>query len=485
MKKNLAVPLFIIITLSIVAVTVMNILFSMITGKLDFSPGQVYSLSTSSRNVLTSFNKPVKITIYESATLPPRLAPIKTDLFDLLDEYKRYGKVQVVTVNPDKDKTLEEQVVKAGVTKIQFSEVENDQFSVKTGFFGAVMSYDKKTEVIPALLTPSNLEYEFTSAIYRLTRANKPRIGIIAKSKFQLLTGLNSVLKKQFDFQLMDFSNMDRYLMDALVYKDDRLTGLSDEELKKLDSFITSGHLVVIFADGVWVDEQLQTQNAGSNINNLLKKYGLTINTDLVLSPYSETATFRIGGVNFITRYPFWLKLTKQDVTSELSFVTSTLSPLMPWTSTVSITKKSNVTAKTLVYAPTPSVLQKDTFQLIPNQIDATYPQNQKNMFSIITQARKGKGTVIVVPNSRFIEDTFIAGTPDESPNIQFVSKLFDTYLSKGSLAGINSRNIQYTQLLDVPDNVKQVVRWVNIGVPSTLLVLYGIWRYLRRRKNS
>jgi ABC-type uncharacterized transport system involved in gliding motility auxiliary subunit len=476
--------LFYLVAFAVIAV-LLNAVTAIVTWKIDSSPGQVYTLSQSSRGVLSSFKKPVKITVYISTSLPPRLAPIKTDLYDLLDEYKRYGPVQVATINPDKDSAVEQQAAKAGVTKIQFSEVENDQFSVKTGYFGAVLTYDKKTEVIPALLTPTNLEYDFTSAIYRLTRANRPRIGIIAKSKFQLLTGLNAVLKKQFDFQLMDFSNMDRVIMDALVYKDDRLTALTGEELKKLDTFVKSGHLLVIFADGEWVTEQLQTENAGTNINNFLKNYGMRINTDLVLSPYSETASFRIGDVNFITRYPFWLKLTKQDFDPGLTFVTSSMSPLMPWTSTVSFTKKTGITQKTLVYAPVPSVLQKNTFQLIPNQINARYPQSQKNRYTLIAQAQKGKGTVIVVPNSRFIEDTFVPSVPDESPNLQFVSKLFDTYLSKGALSGINSRNIQYTQLLDLPDNVKQIVRWVNIIVPSALLVIYGIWRFLQRGKHT
>ena len=132
-----------------------------------------------------------------------------------------------------------------------------------------------------------------------------------------------------------------------------------------------------------------------------------------------------------------------------------------------------------------PSVLQTRTFQLIPNQINVVYPQNQKTRYSLVTQAQTGKGTIIVVPNSRFIEDTFIAGSPNDSQNLQFVSKLFDTYLSKGALSGINSRNIQYTQLVDVPDSVKQAVRWVNIITPSALLIAYGIWRYFRRKNVS
>lgn len=465
--------------LLVIVLILVNTISAILPWKIDASPNHVYSLSASSKKILSSMKQKVTVTLYMSATLPPRIAPIKADLFDLLDEYKRYGKIDVTIVNPEKDPKVEQEALTNGVTKLQFSDIQNDQFSLKTGYFGALFSVDNRKEVLPALLNPTNLEYDITSAIYRLTRTDKPRIGIIAKSKFQLLTGLNAVLKQQFDFKLLDFDTEDNYVLDGLIYKDDRLTALTDTELKKLDVYVQSGHLLVIFADGVWIDEQIQTQDAGHGLNSFLKKYGIQINKDLVLSPYAETASFTVGGVNFITKYPFWLRAGKKDFSPQLAFVSDSMSPLFPWVSTVTLSKVNGVTTTPLIYAPVPSVLQKDPFQLLPDKINVRFPENQKQQFVIGGQAQKGKGTIIVIPDSRFIENSFAA---QDSPNLVFVSKLFDTYLSHGALSGINSRNIQYTQLLDVPDSVKQAVRWLNILVPSTLLVVYGFWRYLKRR---
>lgn len=463
-----------------VVLVFLNVVGSMVPWKIDVSPNSVYSLSSSSKKILAEIKEKVSLTVYMSVTLPPRLAPIKADLFDLLDEYKRYGKITVSVINPETDQKTQEDAQAKGITKLQFSDVQNDQFSLKTGYFGAFLQYHDKTEVLPALLNPNNLEYDLTSALYRLTREESPKVGIVAKSKFQLLTGLNALLKQQFDFKLTDFGNIVDSSLDGLIVKDDRLTSLTEAELKELDTYVRSGKLLVIFADGVWVDEQIQTLDTGHNLNIFLKKYGVQINRDLVLSTYAETATFNVGGVAFVTRYPFWLKAGKRDFSPGLSFVTESTAPLFPWVSSLKLQGNSGTKAMPLIYAPVPSVLQTGSFQLLPNQIKVRYPDKQKQRFIIGAQVNAGKGTIIVIPSSRFIEDSF-AG--QNSANLIFVSKLLDTYLSHGALSGINPRSIQYTQLMDVPDSVKQTVRWGNIILPSLVFIGLGVWLHFRRKK--
>ena len=42
---------------------------------------------------------------------------------------------------PDTDPKKEQEAQSSGVTRLQFSEVESDNYSVKNGYFGAVISH--------------------------------------------------------------------------------------------------------------------------------------------------------------------------------------------------------------------------------------------------------------------------------------------------------------------------------------------------------
>lgn len=470
-------------TAFIIVITILlgiNGLLSFIPWKVDFSLGTVYSLSPSSKQVLKGLKKKATITIYMSSALPPRVAPVKKDVLDLMDEYKAYGgtKLSVQTVFPDKDPKKEQEAAQSGVQRMQFSEVESDKFSLKNGFFGAVITYEDKKEVIPSLLNPSSLEIDITSALYRMSRQSVPVVGVIGGQTNRNTTLFSELLQKQFDVRDVTPTTLKTYELDGLIYKDDRKTSLTDTDIEQMDSFAKSGKPLIILADGMWVDDSLLAGESKSNINSLLKKYDLHLNSDLVLSNNAETASFRSGFLNYITKYPYWVRVGGDVFGSSLSFVGTDTMLILPWAS--SVQQKNIKKTISLIYAPEGSWKQVGAQSVLPTNVPSL-PREQLSKLVVGAESNAGVGKLVVIGNSRFVEDDFNSRSVG---NIDFVSKLLDTYLSKGILSSIKYRGVSFIPISEVTDNAKQTMRYVNVIAPGLLFALFGYYLTTKRKKN-
>ena len=69
---------------------------------------------------------------------------------------------------------------------------------------------------------------------------------------------------------------------------------------------------------------------------------------------------------------------------------------------------------------------------------------------------------------------------------MEFLLNAVDFLASEEALIEIRSREVIYKPLKEISNGAKKAVRWLNILLPSFLLILFGILRYqkeLRRRK--
>src|SRR5689334_17321137 len=99
------------------------ILFTLFPVRLDFSKGAAYTLSPATKKTIKNINKLVEITLYISSDLPTKILPLKTDVIELLQEYRRAGKnIKVSVVDPKKDTKVAEKVKQLGVPELQFSQ---------------------------------------------------------------------------------------------------------------------------------------------------------------------------------------------------------------------------------------------------------------------------------------------------------------------------------------------------------------------------
>ena len=97
-------PLSVFLFLLFVA---MFIIFSFFPVRLDFSKGSAYTLSPATKKTIQKNSKNIDISLYVSSDLPTRIIPLRTDVVELLQEYRRGGKnIKVNIIDPKKNTTM-------------------------------------------------------------------------------------------------------------------------------------------------------------------------------------------------------------------------------------------------------------------------------------------------------------------------------------------------------------------------------------------
>ena len=241
-------PSIILFTLTIFVV--FNLLLSSISLRLDLSKGQAYTLSPSTKKILKNLNDIVNIKFFVSSDLPTRLLPLKTEVIDLLNEYKKqgYGKTIVKTIDPKKDEQAASDAKQAGIPELQFSQLEKDKYAVSTAYFGISLNYGDKKDVIPNATETNNLEYNLTSIIYKLTRNELIKIGLIGLNNAQAdpISFFKKIISQQFNYQSVllneNIKNIDPKIK-ALILFDDK-TKYSDKQISLIKNYLAKGKIV-------------------------------------------------------------------------------------------------------------------------------------------------------------------------------------------------------------------------------------------------
>lgn len=466
------------------------ILFSLFPVRLDMSKNNAYTLSKSTRKIITSAKKPITITLYISSDLPTRVIPLKNDVSELLQEYRRGGRnVTVTTVDPKKDPKSADKLKGLGIPQLQFSQLEQNKYQTSSFYFGIAITYNDKHEVIPQVSDYQNLEYNITSAIYRLTREKAVTVGIVGENpqmqygQQDPLSSLKKVMSQQYSVTSLDLKsalgNTDTFMKgnDALIVLE-RPEPYSTEEIDLLKKFYESGKSLLVFAGGVSIDERmLDVVPSTHNLNELTATYGAMINTDLVLSTSAEYVNFGNETSQFLAPYPFWIRTNifnaKTGLFSNLQFVS------FPWASSLSLkdTKKASLTP--LISSSNRSWTQKGEYALNPNAIPQPKQQDVKEYLLGVVLTNKKGGELIVIPSSRFILDQYMSRG---SGNLDFALNAMDIFSSQGSLSGIRSRIVSFYPLPDMPDTQKEVYKYAAMLLFPLMWGAYGVVRLIRRK---
>ena len=181
-RKISASTNFLFFVLIIVGFLVLiNFLATRHFGRLDLTQNKLYTLSDSSKKVVSTLDDIVKVTCYFSKNLPSYVIPLKQQVSDILDEYRAYakGNIQIEFLDPTEDPALAQKLRFMGIPQVQLNIMEKDQASATNVYMGVAVSYEDKQEVIPFVKDVNNLEYEITSSILKVTRKEKKTVGFL------------------------------------------------------------------------------------------------------------------------------------------------------------------------------------------------------------------------------------------------------------------------------------------------------------------
>lgn len=468
----------ILIFLVTIFITV-NLLLSPFSLKLDLSKGQAYSLSNSTKNIVDKLKQPVTIKFYVSSDIPTRLIPLKNDVVDLLNEYKRESnRVDVKIVDPKTNTAAADEAKTAGIPPLQFSQMDQDKYAVSTAYFGIMISYQDKQEILPQVTDTSSLEYDLTSAIYKLTNTNTAKIEVIGQNgtgdpNTNQLTSLTKVLQQQFT---VDFNTIIDPTAKTIMIFDDGKKGYTDDEIASLKKYLDEGGKIIFFVDKVWVADSLATQPAKNNLEKLFQKYGISENNDLILSANAELVNFGSSQSSFYMEYPFWLKTNVFN--NKSSYFASINQLTFPWASSINIDKKNSL-INPLVYSTSQSWEQKNTFILDPQMIPQPNMADIGQKLLMVDVKGKNNGEFVLIPTSRFVLDKYLSQSSD---NLGLILNITNDFASSGALSGIRQRQVSFYPLPDLTDNMKNVFKYTNILLLPLAFAIYGAIRLIKRK---
>jgi ABC-2 type transport system permease protein len=288
-----------------------NILSAYVFIRADLTEEKRYSVSTATENLLENLQGEVFIKVYlNGEDLPGGFERLKRAVAETLDEFKTYGgsNISYRFIDPNAISDIVERdalmksLVDKGMQPTNVVDTKNGRRVENLIFPYATVQFDnKETDVLLLKSNQSqtaqeklnqsyeNVEYELATAIRKLTLTEKKRIGMLTeftKLPPENFAGLITELQSYYDLFILDakasitFEGLDAIILPKPDFPVDDSTKL------KLDQFIVNGGKALFFVDGLKIDsiglEGTYAQPLNTNIEDLLFKYGVRINKDMV-----------------------------------------------------------------------------------------------------------------------------------------------------------------------------------------------------------
>lgn len=365
--------------------------------RFDLTASQGYTISQATKETLTKLDDVVNVKVFISTTLPPAATGVAQNIRDLLTEYQTYGgrHFRVSYFDPQKDLNAEKDAQDNGIEPIQFNELSREKFEISNAYLGLAVLYEDRRATIPSIIDTANLEYEVTAAIKKVLREKPLTVAYLTgheeASPYQDLRAMDSLLKSQYQTQTLDLTQLKKIPDDITTVLIINPQGeFSAEEKYYLDQFLMKGRGVLLAISGVNISDQLLGQANPTNIFELLDKYGLKISKDLVLDTAAEIAGFNTATGPLFVRYPYWIRVLPENISSDSTITSKLQTLLFAWPSYLDLNDelKKNPGLKTLAKSSKESWVSKNLMNLSPTQ---TYqPAGEKTEEKILAISFSG-----------------------------------------------------------------------------------------------
>lgn len=483
---------FIIFSLVLlVGLVLMNLTSRDIFTRIDLTDNKMYSLSSSSKNIVSKLDDRLTMKVYFSENLPNELGNTRRYLQDILEEYRAASdEINFYFHNPQSDKDLEEQARKDGIQPVQMQAIENDEMVVKKVYLGMVLLYEDKKEILPVIQTTTGLEYMISTKIKSLINANKKTVAFLNLDKNKEIKAetLSSQLNEHYNFRKINIGddipeNVDVLLVSAAIDSIDQTT------VDNLKKFINSGKKVFMAQSGINTDIQTQQANAiESNIFNFLKDYNLIVKKNLILDGKCGSVQVQerrgIFMMNRAMEYPFFPMVDSFNSSEVIVSDLEQILPFFPSEIEIDSTLNDNITeVVSLFTSSNNSGIMENNFVLSPDPQQNPFLNLLGQPGKIISALSKlsSGGELLLISDSRFLNDD---GGMSVEGNLVFLMNAVDYLAGDKDLISLRSREITNRPLDEIKDSSKKNWKYVNMLLPSILIMSFGFWR-IRKEKHK
>ena len=576
-RKNLKKNQIVSFVVAVVIVVLVNVIGSFVFTRFDLTSEKRYTLSPTTKEILNGLNDYVYFKVYLEGEFPAGFKKLRRETKEMLDEFRAYTKyIDYEFINPAESndpaeiKEIRTQLYRAGLNPTNVSVRNNDGSSQELVIWpGALVSYRNDTEIAIDLLenqlgkssedalnaSMQNLEFRLIDAVKKVTRMMKPNIAFIeghgelgeqevydiAQSLAQNYNVGRVQIDGKIDALIHRTQNEERDVKafpsyDAIIIA--KPTEPFDEKDKFLiDQYIMHGGKVLWLVEPVYATmDSLQSQEStigleqDLNLDDMLFKYGVRLNRDLLLDLTCAALPVRTGQMAGQAQLEFFrwfyfpllqaasdhpmvrhMNAIKADFVSSMDATTSANGiEQIPLLKTSDYTKVSGapvfITLAMLRQAPdrrmfsskgkNVAYLLKGSFpSLYANRIPQEIVDDQATDFM-----EESKPTaMIVVADGDIIRNQidikrktplplgYDQYTQNTYANKEFIENAISYLVDGEGLIDIRSRELK-VRLLDVTKVNQERGKWqvINTLVPIALIIALGfVMAFIRKKKYS
>lgn len=564
MKKLLATKYW-WLTILVVLLGV-NYLSSFINFRLDLTQERRYTISSTTKNLVKQLNDQATITVFLTGELPAGFKKLANSTSDFLRILKQYNSsdIKFQFSEPDEEmpgangRTYGDTLQSLGAVPINLTvQVKSGQQN-KLVFPVALIQYKDQVKLINLysggrrIITPEEMnsaeammEYQFAKAIDELSNQAKPFIAYATgngEPVDERTYALQQTLQKNYQFFTFNLFTQpaipDTFKVVMIVKP--ALTFSEDEKLK-IDQYIMRGGKVVFFIDQLFAEQDsLQFQSRAIaydrnlNLTDLLFKYGVRINPDLIMDLQCDFLRFAVGGnadnpqFEFLhwNYYPLFespnnhpinrnlglvagrfvnsLDTIKNDIKKTVLLSSSANSRILGTPVMVSLNENRNTPQDDLFKQkniPVAALLEGKFTSLYRNRLSKLQQDSlQAGGFPFRESSDETGKLVVVADGDMVLNDvsskygplpmglnlsTLESQYEYQFANADFLVNCLEYLTDKPGIIEIRNKNI-VLRLLDTQKVTEQKTTWqvLNIGGTILLVVLFGfMYQQLRKRK--
>lgn len=555
---KLWLPLVILLLLAI------NWAASVWHSRIDFTNEKRFTLSTATKKLLRSIPEPVQVDVFLKGDYPSGFKKLSSSTADLLQEFKESaGKnFQYNFLSPDD--LVEGTEVKYGDTLSAMGLVPiNLTSQVKEGqqqqfvYPYAIVHY--KGQALPVTLyqgkTPlinfqdlnsaeAMLEYNVANAISKITQPEKTMIGYANGNgepmDFRIYDLVENNLNIDYKLSLFNINTQPFVPKEFKVLMIVKPSQPFTEQAKfKLDQYVMNGGKILMFIDRLNAEmDSLQIKNEvvaydrGLELNDLMFKYGVRQNPDLVMDLQCDYLPFDVNGNGQFellpwNYFPVLESKSNHPINKNLGFVAGR------FVNSIDTVEAEGI-KKTILLSSSLNARRISTPALISGKENVTAPEDEKYKTANIpvavllegkfrslfanraTQAMRdslaahggifqpqaindnkmiivGDGDIVlnsVVKGNQPIPmglNPYTFGTQREFPfaNKDFMQNCMDYLVNEGGLSEAKAKDY-IARLLNTQKVKEEKTSWqiINIAVPVLLVILFAIvFQWNRKRK--
>ena len=531
MNKKLTNSLFLI--LGLIAINVINQSFYQ---RFDLTEDQRYTLSETTKTILSKVDKPLFITVYLEGDFPSEFKRLQVETLQYLEELS--AKNSNIIINFENPEEQREDLIKRGMMPSQLTVEEDGKLSEAIIFPWAEINFGDQTKTISLLPTAivasqeeqlqkaiENLEYSFSNAISSVTQREQKTIAFLSGNgqlaDIYLISFLSKVSKK---YKLAKFTldsvvkNPQKTLQElnafdlAIIAKPTQK--FTTEEKFTLDQFIVNGGKTLWMIDNVQADQdsllttgKMLAYPRDLDLTDLLFSYGIRINTTLIKDLYAAKIALATGKVGNQTQFQnldwFYHPLVSGNPNNP---ITKNIAPVRLQFANQIDTLKNNIKKTPLLMGSpltqkigTPTIIELQSIAdeplereyvsgnqlfavLLEGNFKSAYKNRIKPFETSLFKENASNNKMIVIADGDIAKNQVLKGKPtdlarDKWTNEEFGNKDFllnsvDYLLDDTGLIELRNKTLKIN-VLDKQKAYKERTFWQFLNVAFPLILLF------------